>query len=134
MEPVEKKHLFIELRARGISLENIAKKLSVSKTTLINWSKELRLDINNARQLEKDSLIEKYKATQHYRLESLLKMFNKLNTELESRDFSDLPTAKLLEQIQLTYQLLNKEVTPVEISEVGDPFCNFRIDICKSEI
>lgn len=134
MEATEKKHQFVELRARGTSLENIAKCLKVSKTTLINWGKELSIEVSNAKQFEKDVLVEKYKASHHQRVEALLKLFEKLNAEFDKRDFSDLPTVKLIEQIQQTYHLINKELTPFEISEEGDVFASLKMNIARHQI
>ena len=114
MKSTETKSKFIELRAQGLSYNKISKQLKVSKTTLVSWAKELKYDIENATQFEKDILIEKYKMAQNQRLESLFKMFEKLNTELENRPLNKLSTEKLVNLTQQTYLLINKELRPVE--------------------
>ncbi len=54
----QKQDLFIEMRTNGQSYNSIAKKLKVSKSTLIKWSREFRNEINNAKALELESLRE----------------------------------------------------------------------------
>ena len=39
---IEKQQKFIELRAEGLSFDEIAKRVNISKPTLIKWSKELK--------------------------------------------------------------------------------------------
>ena len=41
----DKKDQFVELRAKSNSYDSIAKKIGVSRGTLINWSHDLQLDI-----------------------------------------------------------------------------------------
>ena len=45
------KHQFIECRASGMSFDRIAEKLKVSKPTLINWSRDSSLEIQNLKAL-----------------------------------------------------------------------------------
>ncbi|MFI5212409.1 MAG: hypothetical protein ACHQTE_00420 [Candidatus Saccharimonadales bacterium] len=61
---VKTKQQFIELRANDESLAKIAKKLKVSKTTLIAWAKEHELDIQNLRAINYEALHEQYKVSQ----------------------------------------------------------------------
>jgi orotate phosphoribosyltransferase-like protein len=57
MKDLAVKEQFVELRARGWSFDRIAKELKVSKQTLINWSRELVLEISNRRAIERESLL-----------------------------------------------------------------------------
>lgn len=134
MKPNEVKHQFIELRSQGLSLSSIADKLNVSKSTLINWSKELSLEIENARQIEKDLLIEKYKVSSNRRLESLLKMVEKLSDEVEKRDFSELNDAKLIALLFSAHETLNKAITPIQIQEKGDLGANIRFNVVTHQL
>ncbi len=90
------KDQFVELRARGNSYDKIAKNLGVSKGTLITWSRELRLEIQNYRNLEADALMEKYKMTKNCQLESLGAQLTKIRDEVSKRDLSEIPTEKLV--------------------------------------
>ena len=56
----EKKNKFVELRAKGMSFENIAKELGICKQTCINWSKDLEFQVNNLKAIEMEALQEKY--------------------------------------------------------------------------
>ena len=60
---------FIELRANNESYASIAKKLKISKTTLINWAKDCELEIQNRRTITQEALNEQYKAGQQHRLQ-----------------------------------------------------------------
>ncbi len=53
------KEQFVELRAQGMSFASISGKLNVSKATLIGWSKEVKEDIGNMRQIHLEGLREK---------------------------------------------------------------------------
>ena len=52
MKPIETKHNFIKLRAKGNSFDKIAKELGVAKQTLIDWSKEFEEEIANLKAIE----------------------------------------------------------------------------------
>ena len=100
---MEVKDQFIELRAKGLTFADIAHQLNVSKPTLIEWSKELKTEIENSKALEMESLQEKYFASWKQRLEFTGDQFARLKEELESRDFSDMSTKELLE-VSLKFQ------------------------------
>ena len=68
-DKVEKQAKFIELRAKGNSYDTIVKKLGVSKNTLLKWSKELKADIDDATEYQKDLLLERYRMTELHLLE-----------------------------------------------------------------
>lgn len=92
----DKKDKFIELRAKEHSYDYIAKVLSVSKVTLISWSKLYNTDVNNLREITRESLREKYKIGRQHRVEVLSEQLNKLKAELSKRSLSDVPTPQLL--------------------------------------
>ena len=105
MKDNETKSKFIEMRAKNISFDKIAKELKVSKQTLITWSKDNELEINNLREIEFDSLRERLKLTKENRLTFLSKCLERINAELEKRDFANIPDSKLIE---LQIKLLNE--------------------------
>ena len=108
METTELKERFIELRAKGWSFDRIAKELGKAKQTLIDWSKELQDEIANLKALELEALYEKYYLLKETRLQTFGEMLTKIKTEVERRDFSDVPTDKLLELL-LKYNSQVKE-------------------------
>jgi IS30 family transposase len=108
MELLDTKERFIELRAKGWSFDKIAKELGKAKQTLIDWSKELQDEIANRKALELEALYESYYLLKENRLQTFGAMLSKIKKEVESRDFSDVPTEKLLELL-LKYNSLVKE-------------------------
>ncbi len=95
----DKKNKFIELRAKEVSYDNIAKELNVSKPTLISWAKELNTEIHNIRQLQRDSLREQYAIGKQHRLEMLSEQLKKMREELAKRDLADIPSSQLLTMV-----------------------------------
>ena len=112
----ELKPEFVELRATGLSLAKIAERLSVSKTTLIAWEKELSNEIAEARFLEMQSLLETYKACKAERVKFLGKMYQRLTEELAQRDLSEVDSVKLLEMLLKVEQRLETELSKVKLT------------------
>lgn len=97
MEPLETRHRFIELRAKGFSFDKISSELNVHKHTLIDWSKQLEQDITTHRAVELEQLYDSFLLVKEQRLKLLGRIFSKLQAEIERRDFAQLQTDKLLE-------------------------------------
>jgi len=97
METNEKKEKFIQLRAKGYSFDKIAKKLQMSKQTLIDWNKELEEEISNFKAMELELLYEKYYLTREQRLQTFGQMLSRIKDEIDIRNISEIPTDKLLE-------------------------------------
>jgi hypothetical protein len=95
MEHNLKKMRFIELRAEELSLEKISKEINVSKPTLIKWSREFALDIQNQKSLIIDSLKDELLFSRRKNLESLRSFLLNVEKELMQRDLKDLSTDKL---------------------------------------
>ena len=108
MTDTKTKQRFIELRAEGLSFDKIAKELKKSKPTLIDWSRELKEEVANLKALELETLYEKYYLQKEARLKTFGDMLNKIKAEIETRDLSDVPTARLLDLL-LTYDRQAKE-------------------------
>ena len=72
MKDVAVKEQLVELRARGWSFDRIAKELKVSKQSLVNWSRELSLEIRNRRSIEHEALLEQFALTHEGQIERLL--------------------------------------------------------------
>ena len=112
----ELKPEFVELRASGLSLAKIAERLSVSKTTLIAWEKELCNEIAEARFLEMQSLLETYKACKAERVKFLGKLYQRLTEELAQRDLSEVDPVKLLEMLLKVEGRLESELSKVKLT------------------
>jgi hypothetical protein len=96
MKDISTKEKFIQLRAEGRSFDRIAAELKVSKTTLINWSKELAREINNAQYFAFQSLAEQYQITKQERMTYLMRELKKIYDALSEKEYKDLPIKDLL--------------------------------------
>ncbi|HBP00919.1 MAG TPA: hypothetical protein DD454_01755 [Candidatus Moranbacteria bacterium] len=118
MSNLSKQEKFIELRAKGMSFALISNTLKVSKPTLIKWSKELELDIQNMRAIEQEALREKYFITKEKRIEMLGESLDKVKQELAKRDLSGVPTEKLFSlNFRLLQEIKTEETTALSFSE-----------------
>lgn len=109
---------FIELRAKGNSYDSIAKQIGVSKPTLMGWSNELEMELANYKAMEQEALREEYLATKKHRIVMQGEQLKSIRKELSKRDYSDVPTHKLVElAIKLSDNLANEEE---QITFTGD--------------
>lgn len=121
---------FIELRAENISFDKIAKKLKVSKTTLIAWAKDSQLDIQNLRAITYEALQEQYKVGQQHRLQMWSEQLEAVRTELKTRGLGDIPTVKLIELLDTFTEKLKSEAYNVRFKSepVVKPYEMFDIE------
>ncbi|GAI68830.1 unnamed protein product [marine sediment metagenome] len=107
-ESKEKKDQFVIKRGlEGKSFDTIAKELTITKVTLIKWSKELDGDISNLEDFEKEKIIEKYKAGKRIRLEAMLKIRDKILTVIEKRNLSEVSFSSLMKNFIEVEKLLD---------------------------
>jgi len=121
MEILETKHRFIELRAKGYSFDKIALELNKAKQTLIDWSKELKGEIEIRKATELELIYESYFLLKKSRLQSLGDLLLRIETEIGERSLSTIPTDKLLD-IYLKYSnQIKEELEPVNESKGREP-------------
>lgn len=124
----EQMQQFIELRAENVSYAKIAKQIKVNKTTLINWSKECELEIQNRRAITQEALNEQFKVGQQHRLQMWSEQLEAVRAELKKQGLADVPTVKLIELVgtlsekldaaAYVWQFESKPVTkPYEVKE-----------------
>lgn len=132
---LELKQKLIEMRAKGYSYDKISKELGKAKQTVIDWAKELEDEISNFKAMEIEALYEEFHLLKENRLRNLGDMLRKVRNEIERRDFSNVPTDKLLALYVKLYETARSEIIePVfkstdEIDEMrirGDLFNNFK--------
>jgi hypothetical protein len=97
MKDIAVQERFVELRAKGWSFDRIGKELKTSKQTLVNWSREMALEIQNRRAIEHEALLEQYALTREGRIRFLGDLVKKLREELASRSFATVPTERLVD-------------------------------------
>ncbi|MGZ4853372.1 MAG: hypothetical protein ACXV3D_09335 [Halobacteriota archaeon] len=95
MKDTQTKERFMELRGQGLPLAKIAAEIGVSKTTLINWDRDLKEKIDNLRAVELEALYDKFYLSTLKQVEFFGDILNRIQRELETRDLSELPTEKL---------------------------------------
>ncbi len=108
-EKTEKKIQFIELRAKGYSYRMIAKELGISTGTLTAWDRELSEEMRDLKALQLEELYSKYYMLKEARIEQLGGTLEKINTELDKRDFESISTDKLLDHKIKYMQALQEE-------------------------
>jgi len=124
MKNANDKENFIALRAEGRSFADIADILKTSKPTLIDWSKKLSMDIQNARTIRMDELFEKYAVAKAKRIEIFGERLNAILAELDKRNLDEVPTATLLELARKYGESLKTEYEPLRLQGEGDFFAN----------
>ncbi|MFA5866025.1 MAG: hypothetical protein WC975_15230 [Phycisphaerae bacterium] len=105
------KQKFIELRTQGLSFQRIADQLQVSKQTLINWSRDLKMDIDNLRAIRLEALQEQYYTLREKRIELLGQRLHSVLDELAARDLKNISTQNLLNLLCKFTAALKKDET-----------------------
>lgn len=118
MTNTDLKQQFITLRAKGYSLEKIAKQIGKCRQTLSNWNFDLQEEIANAKAIELEALFDECFVTKEHRVKELSLLLSKVNKELEKRDLSMLSDDKLIDlKLKIGNQLKEEFVEPNIISE-----------------
>lgn len=120
MKNNETRYKFIEMRAKGVSFDKIAKKLNIAKSTLVEWSKTYLMEIENLKAIELEALQEQFYLTKKARIEILGEQVKRLKKELEGRNLSDIPTDKLLDIFNKMLNQLKQEEIEVKFKGEGD--------------
>ena len=95
MHTPETRQKFVERRAQGWPLSRIAAELDVARSTLIEWSRQLRFEIQNRRALELEDLACRLVGNVEARTASLAARLALVEAELKKRDLSQVSTARL---------------------------------------
>ena len=89
--------------------------------TLIQWSRGYEVDIKNLKSIELEALREKFMLTNEKRMEITKATLDKILKSLESRDFDEVPTDKLLAHlIKILEKIEHSEEIEFMSDEVGD--------------
>lgn len=111
MDTLDIKERFIELRARGYSYDRISKELGKAKQTLVDWGKDLQEVVAQRRALELEALYESYSLLKEEKIKRYGAILGKITNELQQRDFTKIPTGRLLELYLMYFERLGDEVT-----------------------
>jgi hypothetical protein len=95
MKDQEVVNKFIELRSQGWSFTRIAAELGVAKSTLVEWSRKFRFEINNRRALVIDDLQDRTLGTVQHRVAGLAEKLGRVEQELRQRGLKEMSTSQL---------------------------------------
>ena len=119
MKKQEQRTEFIRLRAEGRSLRAIAEEIGVSKSTLSEWEKELRAEVDRLRAENLEELYSSYGMAKEARIRRIGETLRRIDTALDAVDLSALSPEKLLDY-KLKYQAaLKDEYTPSAGADVS---------------
>ena len=110
---LDKQAEFIKLRARGLSLRQCGEALGTNKDTCNKWDKELKAQIAKHKSDRLQDVYTEYGMYKEARIKALGTALNNIDTELSSRDLSDVPTDKLLDYKLKYTTALSEEYVPI---------------------
>lgn len=111
----EKKPVFVELRAAGLSLSAISSKIGVSKSTLSKWGKELSSDVEAMKDSSEEELREKLSLGRKSRLARLGILLRDVEEELARRDLGSLSITSLFRAYMSLLDQLRSETQSLDI-------------------
>jgi hypothetical protein len=95
MHTPETRQKFVECRAQGWSFVRISTDLGVAKSTLIEWSRQLRFELQNQTAIEMDDLKNRLLGHRQHRANVLSAKLAAVEAELQKRDLSSVSTQGL---------------------------------------
>ena len=109
MKDTDTKTRFVELRAKGMSYNAIARQLKISKSTCSDWNRQFSKEISDTQSENLEVLYKEYGMAKEARIERLGKTLLKIDKAIEEADFRGVSPDRLLE-LKLKYlDRLNQE-------------------------
>ena len=108
---------FVELRAKGLSYDDIAQKIGVGKQTVCKWGKDLQVEVANAKALHLDAIYQKYVIAKEKRVKAFGKQLDKVLAELDKRDLKDVPADRLFKIAFDLSDRLKADAEPLQLGE-----------------
>ena len=112
-EKTERK--YVEGRLKGKTIQELSDKLRYEESVCLEWELKNREEIKQGQFLQTETLLRKKKLSRNDRIDSYSQILAKINKEIAKRDFSDLPTDKL---IMLGVKMTECIKTEIELSTV----------------
>lgn len=98
---IEKQQRFIELRAEGLSFDEIAKKVNISKPTLIKWSKEFKDKIEEVTQIIEEQFLAEQRIKNIARAQKISDELDRAYTALSNTDYENMKKKDLINIIKI---------------------------------
>jgi len=115
MKDQETVQKFIELRAQGWSFVRIAAELGVAKSTLTEWSRKFRFEIQNRRAFVLDDLLDRVLGTVQSRVAGLAEKLGRVEQELRQRGLAEVSTSQLYSLAASLRRQIERETGPVRL-------------------
>ena len=115
MKDQETVQKFIDLRAQGWSFARIATELGVAKSTLTEWSRKFRFEINNRRAIELDDLLDRSLGSVQSRVAALSEKLAWTENELRQRSLTDVSTQQLYAIAASLRRQIERETGPIRL-------------------
>ena len=106
---------YVEGRLSGKTIQELSDKLRYEESVCLEWELKNREEIKQSQFLQTEIILRKKKLSRNDRIESYSQILAKLNKEIAKRDFSDLPTDKL---IMLGVKMTECIKTEIELSTI----------------
>jgi intein-encoded DNA endonuclease-like protein len=107
---LEKQQKFIELRAEGLSFDEIAKKVAISKPTLIKWSKELKDKIEEVSKIVEEQFFAEQRIKNIARAQKISDELDRAYSALSSTNYEDMKKKDLINIIKILEDKLNSKL------------------------
>lgn len=115
MKDQETVQKFIDLRAQGWSFVRMASELGVAKSTLTEWSRKFRFNIQNRRALVLDDLQDRVLGTVQSRVAGLAEKLGRVENELRQRGLTEVSTPQLFSLAASLRRQIERETGPIRL-------------------
>ena len=112
---------YVRLRLEGQSIQALSDSLYVVESQCILWEQAHKKEIEQTRFLQTEQIFKDKGLTRINRIETMSKILEKINSEIDKRDFSDVPTDKLIMLGVKMSEFLKTEIQSSSI-EIRKPF------------
>ncbi|MCB1179645.1 MAG: hypothetical protein KDK36_18850 [Leptospiraceae bacterium] len=90
------KEKYMDGRLKGKSIQSLSDSLWVNEDLCLEWEKEFQEDSKVIKKLAIEKALNDSKLRKTDRVKNLSNLLNRINKEISKRDFSDVPTDKLI--------------------------------------
>ena len=105
----------LRLRAEGTPIEEIVARTGLEPQEVVDAIAEAGSQIETLQGIKEEAALISFGVTKRERLKKLVALRNKVEEEMDKRDFSDIPTEKLPAMLLKINEAIRAEVTPPRI-------------------
>lgn len=112
----------LRLRAEGTPVEEIVERTGLGAQEVVDILAEEQDAITTMQGIKEEAALISYGVSRRERLKKIVSLRNRVEEELDKRDFSDIPTEKLPALLLKINEAIREEVTPPRI--ISSPLFN----------